>query len=245
MELLQTFLGSMYWQVTGAALLVAIFAFLANMPHRAAVDAALKVQSGGKPPLSFFDLSSGDADAAKTRKTLVVPERLWTYDNRYLDDFARAASSVHVSRYGTALKRYIKQTLRWDILFAIALGLFAALFDSGVATALLPYHLYTSCALLLLACMGIVYGAADVAEDFKLASILDDWCCIHDSPGGDSAKEIIDRGEAAAVNFLTRVKIVAIILSGVGVLVFLALSLIAKHANTIDRANPPMPLSQA
>lgn len=175
MELLQAYLDTLatspYWQVTLAALVVTVIAFFANVRNRAKIDAALK------------------------KNALVVPERKCKYDGHYLESVAKAAAKESVSGHGTALKLYINPTLRWDIVFAIALGLFTALFDFGMANALLS-HPYASRVMLLLACMGVVYGAADVAEDIKLASILTNYHPIETSeeeaqklPDGDSSMQ--------------------------------------------------------
>ena len=163
-----------------------------------------------------------------------MPEELWTYDSYYLKRFANSASAAPMPDGRTALELYFKQILFWDIVFAIALALFVALFDFGVATALLP-HPYASSILLLLAGMGVLYGAADVAEDLKLASILSGWHRTHRSEAQGSPSEEprkptlgqIDSGEAAAANVLTRIKLVAITLSVIGLVIFLVLWAIA------------------
>jgi hypothetical protein len=67
---------------------------------------------------------------------------------------------------------------------------------------------------LLCGCMGILYGVADVAEDVKLTSTL--------------RYRTIDPAEAAAANVLTRIKLVTIVLSIVGALVFATLSAVTR-----------------
>jgi hypothetical protein len=62
--------------------------------------------------------------------------------------------------------------------------------------------------------MGVLYGIADVAEDWKLATILDK---------GPS----VDPADAATANLLTRIKIATNILSGIGVAMFLLLQVAA------------------
>ena len=169
----------------------------------------------------MFDLAHGDVSATLSQRHLTVPERLWTYDNLYLDRFARAASAVRLPDQRTALATYVGPTLGWDIVFAAGLGLFIAFLEFGAATVLLPYPLLSGF-LSFCAVMGVVYGAADIAEDLKLASILKDWESAQER---EKPKKIhIDGGEAAAANALTRIKIVAITLSVVGILVFVVLS---------------------
>ena len=62
--------------------------------------------------------------------------------------------------------------------------------------------------------MAILYGVADVAEDYKLVTIL-------------RTPDAIDAGAAAAANFLTRAKLVTLTASGVGIAIYLTLSAIA------------------
>jgi hypothetical protein len=76
--------------------------------------------------------------------------------------------------------------------------------------------------------MGIVYGAADVAEDLKLASILDDWRRRPRHHGVAPEAVDMDGGEAAAANALTRIKLVTICLSVAGALAFAVLSSLAR-----------------
>jgi hypothetical protein len=79
--------------------------------------------------------------------------------------------------------------------------------------------------------MGLGYLATDVAEDLKLASILD-----RAAKGGDDAVAAVDAGEAAA-NMLTRVKLVSITPSA-GIAVFLVLATLAAIVIR-HRAIPP------
>src|SRR5262249_26376996 len=121
---------------------------------------------------------------------------------------------------------------RWDIAFAVALGLFAALLDFGIALGL-SSHPYASRTLLLCGCMGLVYAAADVAEDLKLASILSNRGAVpaaspaEDAVGVSADPHHVDPGEAAAANFLTRIKIVSLTLSVSGAVIFVVLSIVS------------------
>jgi hypothetical protein len=67
-----------------------------------------------------------------------------------------------------------------------------------------------------LGAMGIVYGVADVAEDVKLARILE--------------HPAIDRADAASASALTRIKMVALFLSVAGLVIFLILQGIERIA---------------
>jgi hypothetical protein len=212
--------------------LVAAAAYFAAAKRRAAIDAALKGSPNAKP-IGMFNLARNNAMDMLEQKSLAIPEGLWTYDSFYLERFARAAHAAHLPRGGTALESYMGPTMNADILFAIAFGLFIALFEFGAATVFLKQCPTVGCAVLFFACMGAVYGVADVAEDLKLKSILKDW-------HGVAAEQIrVDGGEAAAANALTRIKIVTISLSILGGAVFLIFTGIA--AVIYRRQENPIP----
>jgi len=240
---------------SGLLLLTAV-AFLLAAKRRALIDAALKT-SPSSERLGTFDLSGKNAFDRLERRDPAIPEELWTYDNFYLQKFAEAAEKATVSG-GTALDLYIGPTLSWDIVFAVSLALFVVLSEFAVATLLLHHrHELMGCAVLFFACMGLVYGAADVAEDLKLAYILKDWrreqaaakthpkASPHDDSGDSKHEEVhIDGGEAAAANALTRIKIVAICLSVLGGVVYKALSLIADASFRTPASPTPSPPPQ-
>jgi hypothetical protein len=203
------------------ALAVAIVAFACEAKARARIDRAM-AGAGRGSRLTIFDLSHGDIAAAQRQRRLVVPERLWTYDEAYLARFAQAASQAGVGKGLSALDLYVRQVLRrFDMLFAVALAAFAVLVDIAIAQLLAAPHPLWSRVAWIAACMGLNYGAADVAEDCKLAKML-----AQVVRAGDDLISAVDAGEAAAANVLTRVKLVAIVLSGVGVALFLVLSVV-------------------
>jgi hypothetical protein len=221
-----------HWQLVIAALcfvalVITIVTFFFNARRRAVIDAALCKPHSER--LHMFDLAYGDTLTMRNQKSLAVPERLWTYDGDYLEQFAEAASAAQVPSGGTALNLYFGPTLNWDIVFAVSLALFVALFEFGAATLLTQPA--AKGAMLFCAGMGIVYGAADVAEDIKLILILRDWhrLVIASAKNGGGAEAHIDPGEAAAANALTRIKFVTICLSALGGVVFGILSFVAKH----------------
>jgi hypothetical protein len=131
------------------------------------------------------------------------PEGRWCYDNRDLEEFARAAADVP----GDALEFYRQSILRRsDLCFAIALaGLTAWIWGCIAITP--QSHIWLNWIALPGAAMAIVYGIADVAEDLKLASIFD-------------SADKVDRAEAMAANMLTRIKMVALCLSLIGLIIF-------------------------
>ena len=222
MPQLLAFATSLYGLLTLFALALTIVAFFFAAKARAAIDTAVGTGVYGKS-LRLFDLSYGNAAEALRVRRLVPPERLWTYDETYLERFAQAALHATVPGGEAALHYYVRAVLRrLDLWFAVGLGAFVILVDVAIADALsAAYPLWTRAAWIG-ACMALVYLAADIAEDLKLASILD-----RAAKGGDDAVAAIDAGEAAAANMLTRVKLVSITLSGVGIAVFLVLATLA------------------
>ncbi len=133
---------------------------------------------------------------------LRIPEKDPSYDAASLESFVQAAASVRVQEQ-PALDFYVKRILRGsDLAFAVTLATLATYiwYLLAVSSTVPPLLGWIA---LPAGTMSIVYGLADVAEDIKLASILD-----HPST--------IDRAEAAAANMLTRIKLVAIFLSLVG-----------------------------
>jgi hypothetical protein len=193
----------------GLAALATAVLFFITAGAREAVDKALSLPHSGQP-LRLFDLSHGDAERAMVDKIPVAPERLWTYDEEYLDHFVERSKAVFV-RSRTALEAYRDIVLRWDIAFAVSMTAFIVLFWLDVATATWA-PLWLVRLAILAECMGVLYGIADVAEDTKLRGILDD------------GRAIVDPAEAAAANALTRVKFTAIVLSVVGGLMFAVLT---------------------
>ena len=206
------FITSLYGQLTLFALALAIVAFFFAAKARSAIDVALGAGMHRKP-LRLFDLSHGDAAEALRARRLVAPERLWTYDETYLERFAQAALHARMPRGSPALHYYVRAVLRGlDLWFAAGLGAFVILVDVALADALSTEYPFWARAAWIGACMGLVYLAADVAEDLKLASVLD-----RAATGGEDAVAAIDAGEAAAANMLTRVKLVAITLAAIAI----------------------------
>jgi hypothetical protein len=110
---------------------------------------------------------------------------------------------------------YWKFVLRADIAFAVSLAACTILFWLAVATVDRAPPWLGGLAIFA-ACMGALYGAADVAEDLKLIAMLRD------------PQKIIDSAQATAANFLTRLKFATILVSVVGVLFFIVLSVVNK-----------------
>jgi hypothetical protein len=148
--------------------------------------------------------------ASGNQRTL-IPERCWTYDARDLEVFANAADHAGMLRF------YVNTILRGsDVCFAIALAAVTAFIWYWIAVTPMEYRI-VNWAALPLGAMAILYGIADVAEDIKLASIL-------------NHRQSIDRADAAATNMLTRIKMVTLTLSVIGVLIFFAVSVLETCA---------------
>lgn len=144
------------------------------------------------------------------------PERSWSYDAHDLAEFSDASGSVKVGQT-PALEFYVRSILRGsDIFFAVALAAVTAFVCYRVAIFPMSWRSINWIALLA-AAMGILYGVADIAEDLKLASILR-------APHKSDGLPTVDRAEAAAANMLTRIKMLTLSLSIVGVGIFLILS---------------------
>jgi hypothetical protein len=214
-----------YGLTTLAALLIACIGFGFSAKRRAEIDAAMG-KGDSRKPLRLLDLSHGDVRSALRERRLVAPERLWSYDETYLERFAQLTLHARVREEPSALHLYVRTVLhRFDLVFAIGLGTFVYLANLAIADALVATHPLWARAAWIAACMGLLYGVADVAEDLKLASILA-RAVIPDS----ELAGVIDPAEAAAANVLTRVKLVTIVLSALGALVFAALSIAAAIA---------------
>jgi hypothetical protein len=211
-------------------LLLTIILFVITSTRRRQLDRALirSVVPKRVPVVRIRQLGLFTAWPSKDRLALAQPERRWTYDQGYMVAFIeamyRGQSSEGESR--DWIRFYAGPVLHPDIMFAIA---FAACI---VATALLVAQLWPlpwlTRAAFLSAAMGVVYGSADIAEDLKLQRILRQARRIlsaeerHDS---NEAVALADAAEVDAANALTRLKVTCIVLSVIGICIFLVLRL--------------------
>lgn len=164
------------------------------------------------------------------------PERRWTYDQNYLIAFIEDARSQEIADGRSALDIYAGPILAWDIWFAVAFAIFIASAGLLAADWLVAWP-WTARACLILACMGVLYGVADVAEDLTLRKIfrhaeeLDAKRREHRprqaATEEAAAKEAAlmdavtaDAAQTDAANALTRLKMVTITASLIGMLVF-------------------------
>jgi hypothetical protein len=145
---------------------------------------------------------------------LMVPERVSpVYGAEYLNNFIRVAGSTPTPLGKSVLDLYIRPVLLWiDVGFAIFCAGFAALFWLGVLQ-LSWRHVWLEEVFRFFLTMALLYGLADVAEDLWLFRLL-------------SRKSPVNSLEGLIACVLTQAKLLTIILSVVGGLVFQVLSMI-------------------
>ena len=200
-DLLASAAASAFAPWLAVAVIATVVTFFVATAARDAIDAAL----------SAADRNAADVDE---RKVTVAPEVLWTYGNAYVDYFVQRTAAV--TAWGSpALELYWKFVLRADMAFAVSLAASIVLFWLAVATVSWAPPWLRGLAIFA-AFLGALYGVADVAEDLRLVAIL-----------RDPRK---NRAQAATANFLTRLKFVTVLLSAVGVLFFIVLSVVNKAA---------------
>jgi hypothetical protein len=213
--------GMAFWFVVLVAGLAATVFFFLNVSNRDALDDTMKVAGGTNSMIGLFDLCGPHRARIEQSRAFSPPERLWCYDNEYLDKFKAAASSRTTIFGDTGLAHYVRPTLIWkDIGFAIAMAAFTTSAAIGLA-GLLPWQPWAGYMMLFAAFMGIFYGIADVAEDLKLVAIFEN-------------PEPVDPGDATTARTLTRLKIATLTVSGVGGLAFLLLNTVANHLKRLN-----------
>lgn len=113
--------------------------------------------------------------AARARKlnkpAPAEPERRASYDQDDLIAFIEDARAEEIAPSRTALDYYARSILGWDIWFAVAFAAFIVA-ANVLAADLLAAWPWASRACLIFACMGALYGIADVAEDLTLRKIF-------------------------------------------------------------------------
>jgi hypothetical protein len=187
---------------------------------------------------------------------LAVPERRWTYDQDYVVKFIEASQTQRIPgatriRSGgeqgdvSALNYYRRSILGLDIWFAITFALFI------ICAALLAAELFADWPWLarawtIIACMGILYGVADVAEDIKLRHILDHAERLarlkkveHETISRDTVEA--DAAQVDAANALTRVKLVTVSLSLIGLVAFVIFRVVESMTVRVPTHGDPSP----
>jgi hypothetical protein len=145
---------------------------------------------------------------------LMVPERVSpVYGAEYLNNFIRVAGGTPTPLGKSVLDLYIQPVLLWiDIGFAIFCAGFSALFWLAMLQLSLGYA-WLDEAFRFFLTMALLYGLADVAEDLWLVRLF-------------SKKSPVNSLEGLIACVLTQAKLLTIILSVVGGLVFQVLSMI-------------------
>jgi hypothetical protein len=151
-------------------------------------------------------------------KGVDIPERKSPlYGAAYLNGFIAMARGRRTSFGQGALDLYIRPTLLWiDIRFAVFCAAFAALFWLALLELLPSYHAL-DVALKFFIGMAILYGLTDVGEDLWLVRLF-------------SKESEVTKFEGAIACGLTQTKLVTIILSVAGGLLFLALNKLFARA---------------
>lgn len=216
--------------------------FVVTTRRRHQLDLALKrAATAGRPDVEN-PRQLGSYEAWRPNDTVVAlkqPERRWTYDQAYMVAFvealllqrvpiAAAAKSASIPLGGTALEYYEGPILILDMWFAVSFAAFivcAASVAAEIASHAWVHRLFT-----IGACLGAVYGAADVAEDVKLRSILRHARTATSllttdvsepsAPAAPGQADLVDAAEVDAANALTRIKMVTIVASIVGFFAF-------------------------
>lgn len=230
--------------IAGIAFLASVVLFLVTGRKRHCLDLVLiKAAAHGVSPAQR-QLRSFEKWPTKKPVALASPERRWTYDQDYMIRFLDAIH-VHEPIRGHStkyLKYYRKPILLLDlafaIVFAITIVVVSALIAIYPATPLWLTHVA-----IVTAAMGVVYGAADAAEDLKLRSILCHAERIFEERDRniEGAREIepADAAEVDAANALTRLKMLTIGLSVVGLAMFIAFSLLNTIVDKLHAPPPP------
>jgi len=165
-----------------------------------------------------------------------LPERMPDYDSDALMAFVKAANVEKVGKEN-ALEYYVKRVLTWsDIFYALALGGLTVFLWTKIRISPAPpffnwYPELIPCfevlwsllqqAALPCGAMAAIYCAADISEDLKLGAMLWDGHLWYTAKRRDAAApDSIDRAEAVAANMLTRIKMLSLALSLIGLGVF-------------------------
>jgi hypothetical protein len=163
-----------------------------------------------------------------------IPEAMVFYEAEDLRAFAKAALRVSI-KGESALSFYANKILHGcDLAYAVALAVVTAYVWFRIALGYAPTapQSWLSSAVLWFApycaAMAIAYGVADIAEDLKLASIL------RGPVLPNSEDLVVDRAEAAAANMLTVIKMVTLLLSVIGFILFLLLQWLQSETKHIS-----------
>lgn len=188
--------------------IAASIVYFLNASSREVIDVALRSPTTRGLEVSVLTVCRCSDVEDWGAYSLIPPERVWCYGPSYLTAFRDRASLAKTSFGDTALQRYIRPVLMWnDITFAVLMALFAVLSNFAVSASL-PHPMQA--VFVFLALSGLAYGIFDVMEDAMLIRI-----CRSRSP--------IDATAAARAQLLTRLKMLTLIFSISGLILFVAL----------------------
>lgn len=246
------------WPSICAALFVAAAAlFLIDGARRRRLDALLlsaappsSPQTSTPKQLGLFTHwtprrrgDSAPAPGSAAALALAAPERRWTYDRDYMIAFVAALEHGSSLPTQPGLRYYAGPILRLDIWFAAFFAAFIAC-TGFVAAGRLGQCPFLARAAVLAACLGLVYGVADIAEDVKLRSILlhaEQVAGAPKPPAGPKSKaeaaarlEVADAAEVDAANALTRLKLIMLAASGIGLAGFALLWLADRLVGAVS-----------
>lgn len=214
---------------------VAAALFLVTGVKRRRLDAQLKAAAmnanPSKPVPKQLGLFTAWDPKSLVPVALAPPERRWSYDQDYMIAFMGALQRSAADLGMTGLRYYAGPILGVDAWFAVFLAAFIACTGFMVADAFLEWR-WLARGALVGGCLGVVYGAADVAEDRKLRAILmhaervTSARQLRGAPASLSLEEkaaeleTADAAQVDAANALTRIKLVMLAASVIGVIAF-------------------------
>jgi hypothetical protein len=165
-------------------------------------------------------------DAVLQRSQLAVPERRWSYDQGYLIQFLNVlhAASQRSPERDDWLAYYRRRILVLDIIFAVIFAAFIAL-GSGLIAAHPARALWIPRAASTTAALGLLYGLSDVLEDITLKRMLRHAEREFELRSRDPSREedvaVADAAQTDAANMLTRLKVITLTASVIGLAAFL------------------------
>ena len=140
-----------------------------------------------------------------------IPERRWSYGAADLASFKTIAAGIVLPDKRNLLQIYHGPVLLPnDLVFAVSMAAFVALLGRGLALTWPAFDVVFAAS----AVLGVLYGAADVAENMALAIVF--------------GSRHVPSGAAGLAPWMTRAKIACLAASVTGGLLFLALEAIGR-----------------
>jgi hypothetical protein len=231
------------WQIAAMAIAFTIVTllFLLTAQLRNRLEGQLRGPARAAPKTDVPRLMSEPALGRTSNDAPApsIPERLWTYDSALMTQFIESITprGSDGARDCGWLAFYAGPILSCDIAFAAsfaaAISLTGVFLMSDVTMPIWLVRLAPICS-----AMGLVYGAADIAEDLKLRRIFRDAQRHLDALASVDAtdRRLCDAASVDAANVLTRVKVVSLTLSVIGLVVW---TILMGAAQLIFRPSTP------